>query len=149
LNAGFYGEFQESFFIGLSAPDMVRARIDDVQVADQGEDAFLQYFTFLLGYKFDVTNYDMKIEPSIFMKRLRNLDFQVDVNARFSFLSDQLIGGLTYTIGSGDRLGFIIGTKLDSFRFYYAYDASFAELQDYAGGSHEITLGVSWPRRVQ
>lgn len=143
VGAGFYGEYDERFFVGLSLPKMINARIDDV---DYGEDEneFFRYFTFMAGYRIDIEDYDIKLEPSIFMKRLENVDFQFDANLKALFLDEQLIGGITYSNGTGDRLGFLIGTQLQAFRLYYSYDVSFQQYQDYANGSHELTLGFKW-----
>jgi hypothetical protein len=126
---------------------MIRARIDEVDFVPD-DNSFFQYFTFLMGYRFDVSGYDIKLEPSVFMKRLDNIDFQVDMNLKASFLQDQLIGGISYSTGAGDRFGFLIGTQLKAFKLYYSYDVSFEPLQDYANGSHEVTLGFRWPKRM-
>ncbi len=143
VGAGFYGEYDEKFFVGLSLPKMINARIDEIDFVES-DNEFFRYFTFMAGYRLPVADYDMKLEPSIFMKRLRNVDFQIDVNLKALFLQEQLVGGITYSNGTGDRLGFLIGTQLKAFRLYYGYDVSFQEFQDYANGSHEITVGFNW-----
>ena len=143
VGAGFYGEYDDRLYVGLSFPKMINARIDDITFTDDNNE-FLQYFTFLAGYRVPVADYDIKLEPSIFMKRLENIDFQIDVNLKALFLQEQLVGGLTYSNGTGDRLGFLIGTQLKAFRLYYGYDVSFGDFQDYANGSHELTLAFRW-----
>ncbi len=142
LTAGVYGTFQESFFFGLAAPQMVRARIDDVGFEDDSDVRLFQYFNLLLGYSFDVENYGMTVEPSVFIKRLRNIPFQVDFNLLTKFFDDQLMAGVSYSTGSGDRLGFLMGTRFNNVRLYYSYDMSFQPLQDYANGSHEFTMSI-------
>jgi type IX secretion system PorP/SprF family membrane protein len=149
VGAGVYGEYDERFFVGLSLPRMINARIDAVTFADESNNKFLQYFTFLAGYRMPLEDYDIKLEPSILLKRLQNVDFQIDVNLKALFLDEQLVGGLTYSNGTGDRLGFLIGTQLKSFRLYYSYDVSFQQFQDYANGSHELTIGFNWPGQVK
>ena len=145
LNVGFYGEYQERFLVGISAPDMIHTRIDEVS-AGSDETDFFNYFTLFTGYRIDFEDYDMKMEPSILLKKVRTVDFQVDINLKMSFLEEQLVGGLTYSLGSGDRFGFVVGTQLkNSLRLYYSYDVSFQEFQDYTNGSHDITVGFSFP----
>lgn len=144
VGAGFYGEYDDKFIVGLSLPKMINARIDEVDFVES-DNEFFRYFTFLAGYRMDITGYDIKLEPSILMKRLDNVDFQIDLNLKGLFLQEQLVGGITYSNGTGDRLGFLIGTQLNKFRLYYSYDVSFQEFQDYANGSHELTVGFRWP----
>ena len=143
VGAGFYGEYDDRFFVGLSLPKLINARIDDIVFGEDEQKSF-QYFTFMAGYRMPVSDYDIKLEPSIFMKRLDNVDFQIDVNLKALFLEEQLVGGITYSNGTGDRLGFLIGTQLQKFRLYYSYDVSFQQFQDYANGSHELTVGFNW-----
>ncbi|TVR79620.1 MAG: type IX secretion system membrane protein PorP/SprF [Saprospirales bacterium] len=142
LSAGLFGTFRESFFFGLAAPEMIRARLDQLDFDDDSSlDAF-QYFNLLLGYKLSVPEYGMVVEPSVFVKRLRNIPFQVDFNILARFLEDQLMTGVSYSTGEGDRLGFLIGTRINSVRLYYSYDLSFQPLQDYSNGSHEFSLSI-------
>jgi len=144
VGAGFYGEYNDRLFVGLSLPRMINARIDEINFGED-ENEFLRYFTFMAGYRMPLADYDIKLEPSIFLKRVESVDLQVDVNLKALFLDEQLVGGITYSNGTGDRLGFLIGTQLNAFRLYYSYDVSFQEFQDYANGSHELTLGFIWP----
>lgn len=144
VGAGFYGEYDDKLIIGLSVPKMISARIDEVDFVEN-DNEFFRFFTFMAGYRMDITGYDIKLEPSILMKRLDNVDFQIDLNLKGLFLQEQLVGGITYSNGTGDRLGFLIGTQLNNFRLYYSYDVSFQEFQDYANGSHELTVGFRWP----
>lgn len=146
LHVGFYGEYQESFLFGVSLPDVLHVRVDEGFGTNDAE-TFDNFMAFL-GYRFGFEDYDIKVEPSIMMKRLPTVDFAFDANLRLSFLDEQLIGGVTYSTGTGDRLGFLIGTQLTSFRLYYSYDVSFRDLQDFSNGSHDITIGFTWPRRT-
>ena len=60
-------------------------------------------YAFLLGYRFNVENYDFTIEPSITVKDLRYSPFLIDANVKFSFLDEQLVGGVGYTLGDNSR----------------------------------------------
>ena len=57
-----------------------------------------------------------------------------------AFLDESLIGGLTYTAGGENRLGFLIGAKVSNLEFNYSYGLSFNEFQQYNNGSHEFSV---------
>ncbi len=147
LTFGVYGRLNDAFYFGLSAPNLVRERLDEVEFNDEEdpESTFLKYVTLYLGYEFEVEDYGFKLMPSIFMKNIRNVPTQFDINLKMAFLEEQLIGGLTYSLGGGDRFGFLIGTQLEEFQFYYSYDLSFQDFQEYSNGSHEITVAYTIP----
>jgi type IX secretion system PorP/SprF family membrane protein len=140
---GFYAEYDERFFFGLSVPNLVRARIDE-SLAEVPENTFFKYFTLMAGYRIDVSSYNFVVEPSILIKRLRNVPFQADVNLKLSFLEDQLIGGLVYTAGSVSKFGFLIGTRVNNVYISYNYDIGLDQFQDYSNGAHEVGLGIKF-----
>ena len=150
---GYYAEYQDQLFFGLSVPNLIRARIDEATVqTDDGESTFLKHFTVLLGYRFDVADYNFKIEPSILLRRLNDAPFFADMNLKASFLDDQLITGLSYSFGAGGKAAFLLGTRINNFGLTYSYDIGFGGFQVYNNGSHEITIGMKIdrvPRRVK
>ena len=134
---GFYTEYKKQFFFGLSLPQIVFARIDDGESGD-GETSFNYIAT--LGTWVDVPDYDLVLEPSLYLKKVGNAPLHVDINVVGKFLDDRLYGGLSYSLGAGNRFGFLVGARINNFRFYYGYDVSYQEFQDYNNGSHEVTL---------
>jgi len=144
VSFGVYGDIKDQFIFGFSLPNLVRARIDNPAVETDAESTSFQFFTLFTGYKYDLEEYDMKIYPSILVKRvfMGPEDVHADLNLLVSFLDEQLTGGLSYQVGGANRLGFLLGTKIGGFNFYYSYDASFNPLQNYTSGSHEITVGM-------
>ncbi len=136
--AGVYGVFNENITFGLVLPGLVRARLDNNGGTSERTINYIVH----LGYKYAVPNYDFYIEPSIFIKQLRYTPFHADVNLKMGFMEDQLIGGLTYSLGY-DRLGFLIGTRVNNFNVYYSYNVSLEESQQYHNGLHEFTLGFN------
>ena len=137
---GIYGTLRDEISFGLSLPGIVRARIDDGSDIDNDEGL---HFILHAGYKYDVPNYNFKVEPSIYINQIRNVPFHIDVNVLMHFLDEDLTGGLSYTIGADNRFGFLIGTKLNNFNFYYSYNFSFHEFQQYNNGSHELTVAFN------
>jgi hypothetical protein len=71
-----------------------------------------------------------------------NTPTHIDLMGKFGFLDDKLTGGIAYTLGGDKRLGFLIGTSVESLRINYMYNVSSAEFQTYNNGSHEISLGL-------
>jgi len=84
---------------------------------------------------------DIVFEPSIYIKQLNYVPLHIDLNLKAGFLEERLTGGITYSIGADERLGFLIGSKVNSLNFYYGYNVSRHEFQAYNNGSHEITVG--------
>ncbi|MFZ1748716.1 MAG: PorP/SprF family type IX secretion system membrane protein [Saprospiraceae bacterium] len=137
---GLYGVYLDKLIYGVSFPSLVSSRISDIdsQLPDREFGFILQ-----LGYKLQVQT-DITMTPSIIMKKLANVPTHVDLNLNFGFLDDKLMGGVTYTLGADERLGFLIGTKIEKLNFYYSYNTSSNFIQDYNNGSHELTLGVNF-----
>lgn len=136
--AGVYGVVNDNIKFGLVLPGLVRARLDNNGGASERTINYIVH----LGYQYNVPDYDFYIEPSIFIKQLREVPFHADINLKMGFMDDQLIGGLTYSLGY-DRLGFLIGTSVNNFRIYYSYNVSLYESQQYHNGMHGFTLGFN------
>lgn len=133
---GFFAKYKEQFYFGLSLPQVVFTRIDD----GEGDGENQLNYVATLGTRIKVPDYDMNIEPSIYLKKLGNVDLHVDMNVVADFLDERLYGGLSYSVGAGSRFGFLIGARVNSFRVFYGYDVSYQEFQEYNNGAHEITV---------
>lgn len=137
---GLYGIYMKRLTYGLSIPSAVSSRISDIdQQTPEREIGFIMQ----VGYKLDVQS-DITMTPGIIMKKLANVPTHIDLNLTFGFLQDKLIGGVNYTVGADKRLGFLIGTKIEKLNFYYSYNTSSNQVQDYNNGAHELTLGVNF-----
>lgn len=145
---GVYGEANEKLFFGVSFPNLVKNRLTDISGDINLPDFETFSYAFLLGYRFNVENYDFTIEPSITVKDLRYSPFLIDANVKFSFLDEQLIGGVGYTLGDNSRAALLLGTRINQLRIYYSYDISLGDFQQYNNGSHEITLVYRIPRKA-
>lgn len=137
---GVYGVYLNKLTYGLVLPSLVSARISDI---DQQSTSRELGFILQLGYKLDV-HPDISLTPNIIMKKLNNVPTHIDMNLYFGFLQDKLMAGVNYTIGADKRLGFMLGTKIDKFNFYYSYNTTSHIIQDYNNGSHELTIGVNF-----
>lgn len=137
---GLYGIYQGKLTYGLVLPSLISARIDEIDTVEPSRE-----FGFILqaGYKIEV-HPDISITPNIIMKKLNNVPSHIDFNLNFGFLQDKLVAGVNYNLGADKRLGFLIGTKIENFSFYYSYNTSSQLIQNYNDGSHELTFGVNF-----
>lgn len=142
---GFFGGYKDRVFFGLSAPGLIRGKLDNIAGADGGP---FQFITGYLGGKFDLADSKVKLMPSILVKNVRDVDFHTDINLVASFLKEQLMTGLTYRAGTGGNLGIILGTKYSSIQFIYTYDVYMDEFQKYNSGTHEITINFEFNRKA-
>jgi len=144
---GIYGEFNESTFVGLSLPNMVLTRLNQIETAeDSSSTSFFKSFIFHAGHELEIADYDMKIEPSVMLRSMETVPFQVDFNLLAKFLDEQFITGLSYRAGVGGAVGILLGTKVTAFKLYYSYDLSFGEFQPYNDGSHEVTVAFNFDK---
>ncbi|MEO6131634.1 MAG: PorP/SprF family type IX secretion system membrane protein [Saprospiraceae bacterium] len=146
-SAGAYAEIENKFIFGISFPNVVKQRISEIE-GDVHLDLKSFPYAVHFGYRHEVKNYNFQIEPSITVKNLRYSPFLVDLNLKFSFLDEQLVGGLGYTIGDDNKASLLLGTRLDNLRFYYSYDVSIGTLQQFNNGSHEFTLLYRMPAKA-
>ncbi|NNE15132.1 MAG: PorP/SprF family type IX secretion system membrane protein [Saprospiraceae bacterium] len=136
VSFGVYGLYNGKLTYGLALPSLVSSRIDNGTSTSEREIGYL----LSLGYMLDNLDSDLVLEPSIMVKKLMNVDFHADINLLARFLDDKLRGGITYTVGAHENLGFIIGTSINTMNFTYSYGASRNEFQRYNNGSHELTV---------
>ncbi len=136
VSFGIFGLYDGKLIYGLALPSLVSSRIDD---GDRSMDREIGYL-FNLGYKITNLDSDLVLEPSVFVKKLMNVPFHADFNILARFLDDSFRGGITYTVGGDEKLGFVIGTNLNGFQFTYAYSASRNAFQTYNNGAHELSL---------
>ncbi len=147
-SAGIYGEIDEKFVFGISFPNVVKQRIAEISGDVVLDDLKSFPYAVHLGYRHVVKNYNFTVEPSVTVKDLRYSPFLIDLNLKLSFLDEQLVGGVGYSIGDNSRAALLLGTRLDNLRFFYSYDVSLGDFQQYNNGSHELTLVYKLPSRT-
>ncbi len=140
---GVHGKTEDLYF-GVASPNLIRARVNsDPNVDNELVSGFLEYFIAYAGYRWEVEENNFAIEPSLMARKLINSPFMLDVNAKMILLDDQLIGGLSYTLGGGDRFSILLGTQLTNFHIHYSYTTSFQQSQQYHSGGHEVSIGFA------
>lgn len=158
---GVFGRFyfnndQDQLFAGLALTNLVQARLDDVAEDETtpNEGTFLSYYQLMGGYRFSPggDGNTFYIEPSIMLRQAKDLPFQADFNVRAGFGGDVLVAGLSYR--SIDMIGVLLGTDFGNtsndndrnsgLRFFYTFDLSTQQFQQFTSGSHEITLAFGF-----
>lgn len=144
--AGIYGVYKDKLRFGVSAPNLIRARLN--KGTDQEIDPFslaFQQFAATVGYRFDVKDYDFEIEPSIMVRKSYTAPIITDLNVKTYFLQNTLMAGATYRIIDGETLAsLLIGAKFGALKVYYGYDVSFQNTQRYHTGAHEFTVNFEF-----
>jgi type IX secretion system PorP/SprF family membrane protein len=137
--------YDNRLFIGLTLPNTVRTRLDEVPVDEQteGSSSLLQHYVFQLGYQLNVPKQNFMVIPSLTMRKFRDTPYQIDLNVQGRFMEEKLIAGLTFRPNNRGAVAFQLGTRHNSFQVLYAYDVSFGPFQQYNGGSHEVTVAYS------
>ncbi len=135
---GIYGLYNQKLVYGISFPSLISSKISDT-----GSEADRNIgYIFQVGYKMKSETTKITFEPSVVVKSLMNTPTHIDIMGKFGFLEDKLTGGVAYTLGGDKRLGFLIGTAIESIRINYMYNVSSAEFQTYNNGAHEISIGL-------
>jgi len=147
-SAGVYGEVDNKFLFGISFPNVVKQRIAEISGEVVIDDLKSFPYAVYLGYRHNVKNYNFSVEPSVTVRDLRYSPFLVDLNLKLSFLDEQLVGGIGYSIGDNSRAALLLGTRLNDLRFYYSYDVSLGDFQQHNNGSHELTLVFRLPPKA-
>lgn len=143
--------FDNKLFINFSMPNTVRARLDEVPVENEEEPddqtGLFKNYIFHMGYILNVQSQNFKVIPSLALRNIRDVPYQIDLNVQGWFLEDKLITGLTYRPSTEGSLVFMLGTRLKQFQFTYSYDVAFSDFQQYNSGSHELGMSFSFERK--
>jgi len=143
---GFYGTYDKQTRFGLSFPNLIVKVIGDIEDGGEAEGSLFGYYTMFVSHEHKVRNYGFTIEPSMMIRKVYNVPFQIDFNVLAGFLDKRFMTGLSYRSGVGGALGLMLGTELYGFKVFYSYDVSFANFQQYNNGTHEITVGFDFKR---
>jgi type IX secretion system PorP/SprF family membrane protein len=142
LAVGAYGLVQDKFLLSIAFPSLVRTKLNTRDGELEEEKDF--NYIFGVGYMFKMPEYKICITPNVYIKKLWKYNTMIDANLLFSFYDNRFTTGVMYGIGEESTLGFILGTKLNKFNFYYSYDFAFKDFQAYNNGSHELTVGYNF-----
>jgi type IX secretion system PorP/SprF family membrane protein len=106
-SVGIHGVYDKRFFVGLSLPNAIRARIDEAPTVDDDKGGSLfQFYMYQMGYIMDIKEHNIKLIPSLSLRKVRDVPYQIDFNIQGRFLEDKLIGGLTFRPSAGGAASF-------------------------------------------
>jgi type IX secretion system PorP/SprF family membrane protein len=140
----------DNFYVSASVPNLLQNYYDKDQkgLVNDGGRQIRSYFLGG-GYVFTLSDH-MKLEPQALIRYAGNSAYNLPVNADVNLSAifyDRLMIGATYrTDKSVEGIINIQATK--NISVGYSYDWTVSELQQYARGSHEITLGFDFVRDV-
>lgn len=141
--------YDERFFVGLTLPNTIRTRLDEVPVDEQptGGNLF-QHYVFQLGYILDAPSQNFKIVPSLTMRQFREYAGPDRYECSGPFPGRQTHCWADLSPEQQGLAVFLIGSKFKQFQLFYSYDVSFSNFQQYNGGSHEISVACSLARNT-
>ncbi len=130
----------ERSFIGLSAPTIYAADGKITTATTNGTDHyFARHYYLNAGHVFQI-NESFDVKPSVLLKYEPQAPPEVDINCNVLYKERFWLGAGYRT---GDALVGMVEYQVDPhFRVGYAYDMTTSRLRTYAGGSHEIMLGI-------
>ncbi|MBK9758607.1 MAG: type IX secretion system membrane protein PorP/SprF [Flavobacteriales bacterium] len=132
--------YDDRSFVGVSVPTLYAA---DGAITTDATNAIDHYFTqhyyLYAGHVFEL-NEDFDLKPSVLLKYQKQAPPEVDVNVN-ALYKDRFWLGIGYRTGDA-VVGMVEYQVNPMFRVGYAYDMTTSLLKRYAGGSHEIMLGI-------
>ncbi|MBK9762371.1 MAG: type IX secretion system membrane protein PorP/SprF [Flavobacteriales bacterium] len=134
--------YNTTTYVGLAIPTIYAA---DGRISMDPGNALGHYFTqhyyFNAGKVFQLSeNFDIK--PSTMVRFTPDAPFQADVNCNILY-RDRFWFGAGYR--SGAALVGMVEYQVESrLRVGYAYDMATSKLRNYAGGSHEVMIGLDF-----
>jgi type IX secretion system PorP/SprF family membrane protein len=132
--------YDDRSFVGLSVPTLYAA---DGAISTHATSAIDHYFTqhyyLYTGHVFQI-NESLDLKPSVLIKYQQQAPPEVDVNVN-ALYRERLWLGVGYRTGDA-VVGMLEYQVNPMLRVGYAYDMTTSLLNRYAGGSHEIMLGI-------
>jgi len=136
---GIHGIYNNKITYGLVLPGLVSSSLDDDDIVEERKFSYM----FNLGYRLVSEKNDIVAQPTLAVRDLQGVPTFIDLGLTLGFLDEALTGGVNYSVGADERLGFLMGIRINSLNFLYSYNVSRHDFQDYNNGSHEITLAFN------
>jgi type IX secretion system PorP/SprF family membrane protein len=141
--AGVY-VYHYDWYVGLSAQQLFNNNLK-FNGENSKRNRLKTHFYGLAGYRFTIDR-QWVIEPSLLMRKVVSLPFQMDIAGRVIY-KQQFWGGLSArnTFESFDDLSLIFG-YIHERRIHVslAYDLTFAKVRSYTAGTIELVLGYNF-----
>ena len=133
----------ETLYGGFSAPQLFQSRLDFSEEDDGSVSNLMRHYFLTLGYTFRL-GADYFLDPSVLFKAAeKGSPPQLDVNLRFLY-KDLLWAGLSYR--HTESVVVMAGIQKNNFLVGYSYDITLSNISKHSTGSHEIMLGLNFPK---
>lgn len=143
FGTGIYFYQKKRFYLGFSVPQIHQAQIKLYKGAYKNSRIVHQY-NLNGGYMFDI-NEDFKVEPSFLFKYEVPAPPKLDLGVRVIYKDQIWLGG---TFRTGDAMSALIGYMYQDYLLIgYSYDFSTGKIKKYAGGTHELMLGLRFSKK--
>jgi type IX secretion system PorP/SprF family membrane protein len=139
---GAYVVLNNKVTIHVASPNLIRARLGQIDDTAPKEKTFLRQFILGSTYK-SVVSEKLTIEPSIQLRRVYQAPFEVEMNLLARFMDERFVTGVSFRPGTSGAAGLTVGIKESFFQINYSYNASISEFKSYSNQGHEITLGIA------
>lgn len=135
IGAGLYLRHEDKWYIGLSAPNMLKTmHYDDTTVSTANERI---HFYLIGGYVFDLSSM-WKFKPAFLLKEVEGAPLAADLSANFLF-NEKLTLGAAYRWDSA--VSGLIGFQVTKgMMLGYAYDYDLTDIGNYTNGAHEFFI---------
>ena len=142
-NAGVF-IYNKKGYIGLSVMQLLKSPLGfSTTFPDYGY--LNNHLHLLAGYNIDLSD-QFVLEPSVLIKSVAPVSYQIDVNAKVTF-QNRFWAGVSYR--KQDAIAFLAGLNVnDIFLVGYSYDFTTSGLRIDSKGTHEILVGVRIKKQV-
>lgn len=137
FGAGAYYE-NSIFYVGLATPRLFRNKIDFVETNQTAIEPRLERHIFLTGGLVINLSENVKFQPNVMFKYVRNSPFDMDLNASFVF-HERFLAGITYRLGDSVD-GMLQFKATPQLMLGMAYDYTISRLQRFNAGSIEVFI---------
>lgn len=148
-NLAYYPETGIKYYAGLALPQVAGL---DVRFAAGEEEGFMIQrlrHLYAIGGAIIPIGQQGFLEPSVWIKKTRNIPMHVNFNIRQKFVNDFWFGlgystASTLHLESGLILADLIGWSDELIRVSYGFDYNLGSYSNFLGSTHEITLSMGW-----
>ena len=139
-NLGVYF-YSKKMYVGFSVPNIIQARLNTIGTNLSSVAQLSRQYLFTAGYKYLPPKGFFSVEPSILLRKVETLPFQVLLTMKIGMMNERFFTAFTY--GTSDIITMTAGCQiLPEAKVAYSYDYALGDLYRYTRGSHEIS--VTW-----
>ncbi|MCB0795254.1 MAG: type IX secretion system membrane protein PorP/SprF [Flavobacteriales bacterium] len=136
--------YHPRYWFGFTAPQLLRNKLYFFDDRDGTMNTLERHYFATAGYKF-MLGEQFALEPSVLVKYVDPVPPKLDANLTLRYKEFLWLGA---GWRSNDAIPITVGFWLKRmFQFGYSYDITTTGLSQYAGGTHEVMLAVTFDKR--